>query len=874
MQGGIDVSASMLSPTSVNALSDGSWNAIVSGNGFVKPWSGATSQGAGTGSRKMVPFGNTWGGIKDYQYANKTFTAPTNVGTNQVTVTNHGYVTGLSCSLTKTGASFPTGLAASTIYYIVVVNANTLSFATTLANAVAASPTLVPITSATGSSTVTINVATSAVTASGSWMQDIGLSRWGIGAGQPHIEGTSVPGYTLSTNLQVQIATNGVFGVPVQAGLAQPSAPTVGIIDSPGSISNSMSCKIARSRPATGAVSVASPTSAVIVPQAQKIRVTFPAAATGQTHWRAYFPFQGFGGVGVHYLGSYNGQTDIPESVVAAGTVAGSAAQASGTLTFGSNPADLSTIVVNGVTITFATAPIAGQVQIGSTSTETATNLANTLGASAEAGLIVASYTASSTVVTILYNAYGTAGNAFTLANSSDGSVTRSGATLSGGVQGDFTRSLEFNFKDGDLIPVEASYDDYAPPAATHAIRLNTVMNLAGCLADSTSNPTTTNTGTAIAVSKENNYESYVPTSLLYLPEQVVDVLARPLDDYGYIGCQNSIHAIQYVGNRGDELPSCTITTILPDIGIQYMHNWCHFRGQLLIYTAQGNLILIDENGAFDTSFANPVTKILRTFTTASTAVGYDPLNDSIVVMSGKQMLVYSIQKGQWRQIWLPDFSISGTCLPSCTVSQRKLYFSMTSGGVNTAYTYDTGAAVAPLSFVSNYQNAGGVVVNDAYEMAIAAETLEQTTFAVAINRDLTKTVFRQVSTISGDTTVTTSDDSFTSNMVGKRYILFGTNIAGALTVMVRGTITAFNDLSSIEVSLAPSATLTDILMFVGDFTATHSITGAQHLPNFFPNLAELRSYQVACWMKASGNTGNVLTVDLLGTVYASSRAL
>src|SRR5205823_55120 len=98
---------------------------------------------------------------------------------------------------------------------------------------------------------------------------------------------------------------------------------------------------------------------------------------------------------------------------------------------------------------------------------------------------------------------------------------------------------------------------------------------LGGCYADSTTGPTSANPGTAIAVSKENDNESYIPTSLLFLPEPVLDMLARPIDDYGYVGCQNSIFALQYVGDRGDGLPPCTLTTILPDIGIEYAHNWC-----------------------------------------------------------------------------------------------------------------------------------------------------------------------------------------------------------------------------------------------------------------------------------------------------------
>lgn len=989
MQGGLDVSSAPLSQASQNALGDGSWNAIVSGNGYVKPWGGATSQGAGTGSGKMVPFGNTWGGIKAFQNVDKTFGVGA-IGTNQVTVTAHGYVTGLLVDNISTTGTLPTGLSLLTDYYIIAVDANTLSFALTLADALAG--TVVTFTSAGAAGTATINVSNSAVTASGNWMQDIGMSRWGIGSGQPTIAGVPVPGFTLSTNLQVQVPVNGVYGVPVEAGLGQPSAPGLGIVNTVGTISNSMSAKVARSRPSTGAVSVASPTSAVVNPQANQLRVTFPAASTGQTHWRVYFTQQGFGGTGIHYLAEYTtGETDISEATVAAGSAAG--ARATGTLTFNSQPAIAETININGVTYTFIAGASAGtDVNRGVDADTAAASLIAVLNASANVLINVATYTAVTNVVTITYDTDGTDGNAFTLADSSASAVTRSDPTLTGGIEG-IARSLVFNFKDGDLVPLEASYDDYAPPAATHAIRLNTVMNLPGCYSELAAGPTASNTGTAIAVSKENNYEAYVPTSLLYLPEQVTDVLARPLDDYGYVGCKNSVHALQYVGSRGDELPSCTITTVLPDIGVQYPHNWCSFQGRLLLMPAPGVLLLMNEDGGFDATFANPVTHILKTFALASTAVGYDPSNDSIVVMNGRIMLVYSRQAGIWRAIWLPDYAstkasgryvisenpaefdtieingvtftfvsgapvgnqiqlgagvdlattinnvvstlnasvnasvsvatyatpsaaggevlivhdtagtggnaftlgtstgnitrsaatltggaagIDGTCLPSCTTSGGVMYFSMTNSSVETAYSYDTGGATAPISFVCNPQNAGGVVVNDVYEMAIAAWTTVSTRLGVAINKNLTQTAYRRVITTAGSATITCdASEEFTSDMatLSKKVVIFGPNLAGYGTVLARGTITTYNNAQSITLDTPMTASLTDCLMFVGEFTASSAISRATHLPNFFPNMPELRSFQIATWMQATGSVGNVLTVDLLGATYASSRA-
>ena len=109
--------------------------------------------------------------------------------------------------------------------------------------------------------------------------------------------------------------------------------------------------------------------------------------------------------------------------------------QATGTLTAGANPANAVTIAVNGVTFTFVTgASTSTNVHIGSTKEDTMTNFAAVLNASANASVSVATYTVSGAVMTVSYDAGGTDGNAFTLADSSGaGAVTKSGATLSGG---------------------------------------------------------------------------------------------------------------------------------------------------------------------------------------------------------------------------------------------------------------------------------------------------------------------------------------------------------------------------------------------------------------------------------------------------------
>lgn len=52
------------------------------------------------------------------------------------TIAAHGYLTGMKCTLTTTG-TLPAGLATATPYYVIVVDANTIKFASSQANALA-----------------------------------------------------------------------------------------------------------------------------------------------------------------------------------------------------------------------------------------------------------------------------------------------------------------------------------------------------------------------------------------------------------------------------------------------------------------------------------------------------------------------------------------------------------------------------------------------------------------------------------------------------------------------------------------------------------------------------------------------------------------
>jgi hypothetical protein len=124
------------------------------------------------------------------------------------------------------------------------------------------------------------------------------------------------------------------------------------------------------------------------------------------------------------------GQVSIGAVTASTGTAA-----ASGTITVAALPADGDTVTIQGTVITFKAAnPTPTQVLIGADVNGTATNLTAFLLGSQDANIVKMNYSVAGAVVTATSKAYGTAGNAYTLATSNAVAFTLSGATLAGGV--------------------------------------------------------------------------------------------------------------------------------------------------------------------------------------------------------------------------------------------------------------------------------------------------------------------------------------------------------------------------------------------------------------------------------------------------------
>ncbi len=608
----------------------------------------------------------------------------------------------------------------------------------------------------------------------GSFFEDVGRSRWFIGSGQASYEGTNMTGITASTLLQVAIAVNGVYDAAhtFTAGLPQPSAPDIGIPASiglgyTGEINGPVSVQIGRERLSTGARSRASTTSAVISPANQTIRITFPLASTGQDNWRVFATQSGFGGVGLSYALAYLGSLDIPESVVAAGTVDGIA------------------------------------------------------------------------------------------------------------------RTLEFDYKDGDLIPELAYIDDYVPPAGTHAVRLQNVMCVLGCYGDSTAAVSSTNPGTVGAISLPNFYESYKPRHLNFFPEQIIDVMARPTDEYAYVGHQDCVTAMQYVGVRDG--PATAVTMVWPDVGIKHPCNWTQVHGLLYVMSATGGPVRMRPDGSVDYDFAIPVSKFMSNWTQDDTAVGWQP-NSLSVVYFNKTLgigLSFSLAGEGWSDpCYFGDISVSGGVL-SCTNTVGRLIVTIDNGSTHVAYAWNEGATSMPVSTFTNWKRTTRAATLNELDVGFETDSIANP-LILSLHRNTRKKYVRDATTTNASNVIGSATAKFDTNHTGDMALIFGAGIGGAANYLI-GRIT-YVSATSFTLSdpvtgtaLNAQASRSGCFMVLASqiFTYTTTRTGEQETgPLTEPQVDEAISHCLGFHLLTNATMGQIFAANALGTMAQTATAL
>ena len=770
----------------------GSFGHLFLSDGMIRPFRGYYTQGSGTGSKVMFPLGSTYGGLRNFSTVTGqgnlledfsqtlyyigagevmkqgipvdepalafTFVpGDVNTGTGTITEVGHGLVTGEPVYFTVTttpGDTLPLGLTATTAYFAIFDTVDTFRVATTYKNALAGTP----ITGGTAG---------------------VGTFSLYWGAGNP---------LRASTVLQVasnQVATYFYDDIDT-AGLGVVDAPLISLPTTPtasytGLVNGAVNFKLAaiRDRETAGNLitpdapvkGLASAASAVVVPVNNTVKIQFPAAITGQTHWAVFSTQQGFGGTGAFYRVGYR-----------------------------------------------------------------TTSIAGATGADEWIWGIPESTVAAAT-----------------------------------------DRTLEFDYRTGDLLPETAWIDDYPPPPGTHCVRLENIMVVLGCY-----------DGTVGAVSLPNYFESYNPFHLLYFPEPVTAVLARQIDNYAFVACRNSIHTIQYVGYRGANLPSATVTTITPDMGIAYQQNWCQGAGMIAMWIEGAGIALMDNNGVIDLEFGKEVARFTQDWVAADVVVSFDPSSRSFVFAYQGQSVSYCLQSGVWSEpVYLTDCGLSSSTTWTAGINaQGKLYASLTASSVATAYIYDdaTSTTRMPVCSIGNW------VINDSpargsgiYEAEASVRVFNTITepVVIAIHKNLVPTYMRGCTVASGLNRVDTPTSFFpTGGTTGAYVAVFGPDIGGAginyaigkATYVNATRVTLTNPLTGADVTMQATSASCFILFGAYAYALTaNQYQLDQHLRSVRPAIQDARSYCASVWMATNAVTGAVWQVEIFGSGHATS---
>jgi hypothetical protein len=416
-----------------------------------------------------------------------------------------------------------------------------------------------------------------------------------------------------------------------------------------------------------------------------------------------------------------------------------------------------------------------------------------------------------------------------------NGSLDIPEATVAAATLGGVARTLEFEYKDGDLVPVTAYVDDFAPPAATHAARVGRCMVLGGAYGDSSSAVSSTSTGTAWAVSLPNFYESYRPRDILFSPEQLVDVLGREWDDHAYAVHKNCVTTLQYVGLVDG--PAVAAGVAWPDVGFQYPHNVCQFFGRLAGMVAKGSLVMMDEDGRPDYSWGAEIRDFIEDWVPEDTKVGFHPDNLSLVVMNGGTALSYSLENRKWSAPeYFADAGVSGSAL-SCTTSQGELVVSVNNGGAHTAYKWDAGASTMPVTAVTSWKDVGERPAMIDELAAVFDTDSAASPLVVGCHANMRQPYARDFQTTNGNNVLTSASFGFDSEHTGDVVCIFGSGIGGVgvnhlvarLTYASATTVTMTHPTTG--ATLNAQATLTGLYGLVAHDLTAQTLTRAKAQP-------------------------------------------
>jgi hypothetical protein len=543
-----------------------------------------------------------------------------------------------------------------------------------------------------------------------------------IGNGKLYRNGTYQSDSATST-LSIKKMVSGSLGTKYQAGLAQPSAPTISAVTPPagysGKCNGVVSARIARVRAATGARSNASLSSNVVTATNQSIAITFPSAdANGQDYWEVDVTKNGEGAVGNSYY-----LQEIPESVIAASVTASRVA---------TNTVDIG--VANG---TFTSDHIGWQY---TSSGDTTTYIVSVEGND--------TYAAGFQKITL---------------NAANGSTNTQNATFTRAVAG-VTRTYVFEWKDADLVGSDlAPTREYPPPAGMFGGASGDVVFVDGALGDTVdvtryardnntagvNTVSTSSLGNAIAVSDPSRPESFPPDNYVFTGDSPTCILQGGQGMYWRFA-KNSMGVIRYVGGS----PAVTYERIWTGIGVRNQkHAVLGAGGRLYAYTGQRGLVRLGVNGEPDTTFATPIHDDLATFNPDNVVLGYDANQQYVLVCHGTTILAFY----EPMEVWCAPLSISssvggGTTVKSAVTVQGDCYLSVGDNTGLNGYSFNdspTGLTVTGKVVTPWMVSEGVTDVLSRIHLAMRVDTTSTATVKVYINGSGTATV-TQTPTMTG----------------------------------------------------------------------------------------------------------------------------
>lgn len=587
-----------------------------------------------------------------------------------------------------------------------------------------------------------------------------------IGAGAVRYNGLSTGAVATST-LSLRLLENGLYnGATLQAGLAQPSAPSI-FVRTAGSgftgtrlIAGTHSVEIWRIRSSTGAISIASlPSNVVVSATGQTIVITFPLpSANGDDRWGIAATKAGFGEFGPFY--EINDVTEIPESEIATTTLLDGAITATKT-------------TLTSLTAVFTVADIGKEIIIAGADT-----------AGADLLTTIASWNSATSVE---------------VTDMAITSVVAAQVEYNGIVDG-VLRSVEMEWTDGQLAGQNlAPIDDFPPPPAIFGGTLNDTGFLDGAYGDTATAPAIL--GASIVVSLPLKFESWPPDQILFAPQPATAISSRAADGYAYRAGKSSLGALVYTGG----FPAISFQLRWPNAGCLAPHNMVIAeQGRLYIWTAQHGLARIGDGDEPETDFAIPIWDEVADWNAIEVVLGWDGGFQMVCACYRKLIKPFNSQIDRWGTLCDLTGKIRGNIIAAVTANSGDLY--LCCNNVRT---------VADLTTI------GGSAVVTSPTAVFTTDDIGKTVILTESSAGRIKTDGAITAT---DATLTSATAAFTAADVGKTITVNGAGAAGADLVT---TIASLNSATSVELTVVAGTTVSGATFhYGGTGTLTTTIAG------------------------------------------------